>query len=147
MDCTIGQTIPDFVVSQDRNTHIAAKRKGLTVGTDGHVRAVNLAIARIEDVTTLVFQAVPFHSPDKGKAQERLMLAIIHAFRANCAGIIPRLEKSLCDGPFISAVALEDQYPHDRLRSFRFLPQATGRWFFCSRRMRQRGERREADNQ
>ena len=64
MDCAIGQTIPDFVVSQNRNAHIAAKRESSTIGIDGHVRTVNLAIARIEDVATLVFQAVSFHPPD-----------------------------------------------------------------------------------
>lgn len=126
MDCTIGQTIPDFVVSQNRNTHIAVKGKSLTIRIDGHFRAVNLPIARIEDVATFVFQAVPFHSPDEGKAQERLIPAIIHAFRADRAGIISRLEKSLCNGPFIGATALEDQYPNDRLPSFGFFP--TGQW-------------------
>ena len=69
MDCAIGQTIPDFVVSQNRNADIAVKGKSLTIRIDGHVRAVNLAIARIEDVASFVFQAVPFHSPDKGEAQ------------------------------------------------------------------------------
>ncbi len=88
----------------------------MTIGIDGHVRTVNLAIARIEDVATL-----------------GLIPAIICAFRADRTGIISRLEKSLCNGPLVSAAALEDQYPYDRVPSFAFLPQTTGRGSICSR--------------
>ena len=119
----IRQTGPDLILAEQRDAEIAAHRQRLSVGTERHLGLVDLAVARIEHVAVLVFQAVALHVADEGEAEPRRILAIVGAFRADRIGRIARLEKKLGERAFEDAVVIDHQKPSDRLALLELLPQ------------------------
>ena len=56
--------------------------------TDRHLGLVDIAVARIEHVAALIVQSVTLHVADEGNAEQRHVLAIVGAFRADRIGRI-----------------------------------------------------------
>src|SRR6184192_1405480 len=56
----VGQPVPDLAAAEQRNSEIAAHLELLTIGSEAHERAIDLAVARVHDRPVLVRNAVAF---------------------------------------------------------------------------------------
>src|SRR5450432_3197116 len=83
----VRQPEPGFILAEQRNSPIASHRERLTVRADAHLGFIDFAVARIENVAVLVFQAVALHVPDKGNSEQRRVLAVVGAFRAGLVDV------------------------------------------------------------
>src|SRR5215471_11692104 len=86
----LGQALPDLVHAKERNAEIAAQRERLAIGTECHDRAVDLAVARIDDGAVLVFEALPLHAANQRKTQQGRVFAVVLAAAADLVGIFAR---------------------------------------------------------
>src|SRR5436190_6500784 len=67
----IGQPVPDLALPEQRNAEIAAHLELLAVRADAHQRAIDRAVARIQDGPVLVRQSIAPHAFDHRQAEHR----------------------------------------------------------------------------
>ena len=123
---TVRQPIPDVVATEQLKAEVAANGKRLPIGADRHDRAVDVPVARIEDVAALVPQAVPPHVSDDRQPKQRGILTVVPATRTDrVARAVARSLKQLCSDAFVDAATIDEQEPYDRLtaRLVDLLPQ------------------------
>ncbi len=134
----VRQPIPRLVAAEQSDAEIAAHGQRLTVRADPHHRAVDVAVARIENIAVVVFQAVALHVSDQRQPQQRLILAIVTAARTDRILRIVGPRKQFCNRAFVQASALlDEQKPADRIAGVAvgLLPQAGDRGLRGRRRM------------
>jgi hypothetical protein len=76
-------------------------RQGLAVGAQSHHRAVDFAVARVDDLAIVVPQSLPFHAANKRKAEDRIVPAVIGTSGADGMGILAQRIKeatAACQG-------------------------------------------------
>src|SRR5258706_12677929 len=119
----VRQAEPGFILAEQRDSPIAAHRERLTVRADAHLGFINLAVARIENVAVLIFQAVALHVPDKGNSEQRRVLAVVGAFRAALMDLLAGLRERLGDHALEDALVVDYENPHHGLAVLDLLPQ------------------------
>ena len=126
-DLGVGQPLPDLILAEQREPHIAAHGQRLAVRAQRHLRLVDFAVARIEHVAVLVFQSVALHVADEGQSEPGLVLAIVGAFGAERVRVFAGLHKHFGDRALEhDAVAIDHQKPAVRLAVLGLLPQPGG---------------------
>src|SRR5262249_3172014 len=138
----VGEAPPHFILSQQRDAGIAANSESLAVGTQAHGRAIDRAVARIENRAVLVGEPVSAHAFDESQSEHRRVL--LFALALGAAPLLwvftARLRKNLDDLSFKLALALRDPKPSLGLAGIAELFPQAGR----GRLLRQRRLRREA---
>src|SRR5262245_15163825 len=120
----VRQALPHLVHAKEWNAEIAPHGQYLPVGAQRHHRAVDGAIARIEDIAVLIAQAVAPHISDEGEPEQRCVPAVVGASGTGRMGIVDAgSHKELRKCPLEGAVALHEDKPSDRLAGLvLFLP-------------------------
>src|SRR4051812_49197917 len=124
----IGQPGPDLGFAQQRNAQIPTHRKLLAIGAQVHARAVERAVARVEDFPVLVGEPLPLHALDERDAELRGVLLLAIALRAAPARrILSGLRKHPDDLALIGPVPVRDAEPAFRLAGrVALFPEARG---------------------
>jgi hypothetical protein len=116
----------------------------LSIGADGHLGLVDLAVARIENVAVLIFQTVALHITDEGQSEQRRVLAVVGAFAADLVRNFTRPWKCLGDRALEDSVVIDDEEPHHHLAVLDLLPEPSGSSFGGLRRWRGREQQDHA---
>src|SRR5581483_7865818 len=104
---------------------IAAHGQRLSIRAQPHLRAINVAVARIENISVLIVKTVALHVADEGQPDRRLIVAVVGAGGADRFGHVAGPRKHLGDNAFVDTVAaVDEQKPAHRLAVAAFFPQA-----------------------
>src|SRR6516165_4099085 len=141
----VGEAPPHFILSQQRDAEIAANSESLAIGTQTHGRAIDRAVARIENRAVLVGEPVSAHAFDESQSEHRRVL--LFALALGAAPLLwvftARLRKNLDDLSFKLALALRDPKPSLGLAGIAELfPQAGRGRLLRPRRLRREARRR-----
>src|SRR5262249_60207904 len=104
-----------FVAADQSDAEIAARRQCLAIGAQSHHGAVDVAIARVENIAVLIDQAVALHVSNQWQPEQRLILAVVPAPRTGRIFGILRAKKQLGDHALVEPAALDEQEPADRI--------------------------------
>src|SRR5205809_3404364 len=107
----VGQPVPDLAAAEQRNSEIAAHLELLTIGSEAHERAIDLAVARVHDRPVLVRIAVALHPSDQRQALHRTAFVRALALVADPVWVLAGLKEDLDDLALIDAVAFLDLEP------------------------------------
>src|SRR5262249_42006127 len=124
----VGQPVPDLALPEQRNAEIAAHLELLAVRADAHQRAIDRAVARIQDGPVLVRQSIAPHAFDHRQAEHRFASVRAFAPVARPVLVLAGLEEDFDDAAFVDPVALDDLEPALGLTGLvvDLLPQARG---------------------
>ena len=141
----VGEAPPHFILSQQRDAEIAANSESLAVGTQAHGRAIDRAVARIENRAVLVGEPISAHAFDESQSEHRRVF--LFALALGAAPLLwiftARLRKNLDDLSFKLALALRDPKPSLGLAGIAELfPQAGRGRLLRPRRLRREARRR-----
>src|SRR6516162_5446243 len=109
----VGEAPPHFILSQQRDAEIAANSESLAIGTQTHGRAIDRAVARIENRAVLVGEPVSAHAFDESQSEHRRVLLFALALGAAplLSVFTARLWKNLDDAGRHSLRPRQGHYP------------------------------------
>jgi len=123
-DGAVRQASPCLVPAEQRNANIAAQGQRLAIRAQGHLGAVDLAVAGIEHIAVLIFQTIALHVADEGDTEPGRVLAVVGALRTDPRACTARLGKQFRHHAFEDAVVIDDQHVQPGLAVLDLLPQA-----------------------